>query len=61
MNQIQRGFILKRAPLQPYVGLHDAKKSRKNWLPIENCMFCDLGFTHVCAVRMSSYKHVYHN
>jgi hypothetical protein len=29
MNQIQRRFILKRAPPQPYAGLQDAKEYGK--------------------------------
>jgi hypothetical protein len=61
MDQIQRRFILKRAPLQPYVRLQDVKEFRKEWLPIESCVFCGLGFAFVWATMMSSCKHVYHN
>jgi hypothetical protein len=61
MNQIQRGFILKKAPLQPYVALQDAKKSRKEWLSIKNYVFFGLGFAPVWVVMMHSCKHVYHD
>jgi len=60
ITRTQRGSVLKRMPLQPYVELQTTTKfGKKMWLPIKHYVFYGLGFALMWVVRMSSCKHVY--
>jgi hypothetical protein len=58
VNQSHRGFVFKRVPPQPYSELHIVIGFE--WLLVEKCVFCGLGFALVWATKMLSCKHMYH-
>jgi hypothetical protein len=44
-----------------HIDLHVAMESIGEWILVEKCVYCGLGFAPIWATRFSSYKHVYHD
>lgn len=59
LGRLEAGsYLFRFVTPTPYIGWETPDP--KEWLPLDNCSFCGLGFAPVWAVKLASCKHAYH-
>ena len=59
-GRLEKGFALFR-PVQPQPSLGLQRCDNADYLRVENCAFCDLGFNPIWTARTASCQHLYHD